>query len=286
MSQRWQTLIDAAELAAFMESGDKLVVFDCRHTLTAPEAGHAAWTEAHIPGAYYAHLDTDQAGPIVEGVSGRHPLPDREELAQWLGQRGVEDGVQVVAYDDAGGAIAARLWWMLRWLGHHDVAVLNGGVNAWLASEQPMNNLQPDLQPVNFVARTSDFVALDVERIEASLESRDLCLLDARDGARYRGEIEPFGPVAGHVPGAHSMPFADNLQQGMFKPADALRERFAGFFERSDLVCYCGSGVTGCHNILAMVHAGISSVPALYTGSWSEWSINPARPIATGATPG
>ena len=286
MSRRWQTLITGQELASILDADNRVVLFDCRHTLTAPEAGKEAWAQAHIPGAYYAHLDTDQAGPIVEGVSGRHPLPDREQLARWLGQRGVEKGVQVVVYDDAGGAIAARLWWMLRWLGHHDVAVLNGGVQAWLALELPMDSDKPALQPVEFVAHDSEFVALGVAQIEASLSSRDFCLLDARAGERYRGEVEPFGPVAGHIPGAHSMPFADNLRQGVFKPVEELRARFADFSQRNDMVCYCGSGVTGCHNILAMMHAGVAAVPALYTGSWSEWSIDSSRPVATGSTPG
>lgn len=286
MSQSWQTLIDAQELAALLASDRRAVVFDCRHLLTAPEAGKAAWREAHIPGAYYSHLDEEQAGSVVPGVSGRHPLPDRDTLAQWLAQRGVGQGVQVVVYDDAGGAIAARLWWMLRWLGHHEVAVLNGGVQAWQAQGLPMNDAAPELQPVSFEASTSAFVAIDVARVTASLDPRDLCLLDARSGERYRGEVEPFGPVAGHVPGAHSRPFADNLENGSFKSVEVLQQRFSDFLQRDDTVCYCGSGVTGCHNILAMVHAGAEKVPALYTGSWSEWSIDSARPVATGATPG
>lgn len=286
MSSSWQTLIDSQELAALLASDSRSVVFDCRHLLTAPEAGKAAWREAHIPGAYYSHLDAEQAGAVVPGVSGRHPLPDRDALAQWLAERGVQSGVQVVVYDDAGGAIAARLWWMLRWLGHHEVAVLNGGVQGWQALGLPMNDAVPALQPVNFEESTSAFVAIDVARVTASLEPRDLCLLDARSGERYRGEVEPFGPIAGHIPGAHSRPFADNLENGAFKTVEELQHRFAGFLYRDDAVCYCGSGVTGCHNILAMVHAGAEKVPALYTGSWSEWSIDSARPVATGATLG
>ena len=286
MSQTWQTLIDAQELALLLESDRRSVVFDCRHTLTAPEAGQAAWRDAHIPGAYYSHLDTEQAGPVVAGISGRHPLPDRNALVHWLAQRGVESNVQVVVYDDAGGAIAARLWWMLRWLGHHDVAVLNGGVQAWQAQDLPMDDAVPELLAASFEASVSAFVALDVAQVAASLDPRDLCLLDARSGERYRGEVEPFGPVAGHIPGAYSRPFADNLEGGLFKSVEQLQQRFADFLQRDDAVCYCGSGVTGCHNILAMVHAGAEKVPALYTGSWSEWSIDSARPVATGATPG
>lgn len=286
MSQAWRTLIEVSELASLLGSDQPSVVFDCRHTLTAPEAGLAAWREAHIPGAYYSHLDSDQAGPVVPGVSGRHPLPDRDTLAQWLAQRGVASGVQVVVYDDAGGAIAARLWWMLNWLGHHDVAVLNGGIQAWLAEGMAVDNAQPELRPADFTASSSAYVAIDVNRVSESLESRNLCLFDARAAERYRGEVEPFGPVAGHIPGAHSRPFAENLEHGLFKSAADLQKRFEGFLQRDDLVCYCGSGVTGCHNILAMVHAGVEKVPALYTGSWSEWSLDESRPVATGAMPG
>lgn len=286
MSQAWQTLIGASELAALLEAPRACVVFDCRHTLTAPQAGLEAWRRAHIPGAYYAHLDTDQAGPAVEGLGGRHPLPSRETLAHWLGQRGVEPGVQVVVYDDAGGAIAARLWWMLRWLGHHEVAVLDGGYPAWESAGYPVDDAEPALRPAAFAARPSAFEAVALERVVDSLATRDLCLIDARSGDRYRGEVEPFGPVAGHIPGAHSRPFADNLVDGRFKSVEQLRLDFADFLGRDDVVCYCGSGVTGCHNILALVHAGESSVPALYTGSWSEWSLDAARPVATGATPG
>ncbi len=286
MSHFWQTLIDAEELFGLLESERPLVLFDCRHQLTAPEAGLQAWQESHLPGAFYAHLDTDQAGPKVPGVSGRHPLPDREILAKWLGQRGVETGVQVVVYDDAGGAIAARLWWMLQWLGHEQVAVLNGGVQAWQNANFPMDNEEPKMRLANFAAKKSEYVAIEVDQVEDSIASRELCLLDARDGARYRGEVEPFGPVAGHVPGAHSMPFAENLHEGFFKSIDELKQRFANYSERGDVVCYCGSGVTGCHNILAMVHAGMEKVPALYTGSWSEWSLDSTRPVATGASPG
>lgn len=285
MSRSWQTLIEATELAALLDSDRPSVIFDCRHTLTAPEAGREAWSEGHLPGAFYAHLDTDQAGPVVAGVSGRHPLPERETLALWLSKRGVEAGVQVVVYDDAGGAIAARLWWMLRWLGHHDVAVLNGGLPAWQAHGLPVDGEEPAMRPANFEVKESSFVALDVSRITASLDARDLCLLDARSGDRYRGEVEPFGPVAGHIPGAHSRPFADNLHGGVFKSVAELQQRFSDFMGREDVVCYCGSGVTGCHNILAMVHAGVDKVPALYTGSWSEWSIDDSRPVATGPSP-
>ncbi len=285
MGDAWQTLIDAKELAALLQNDRDVVVFDCRHQLTAPEAGQAAWAQAHIPGAFYAHLDKDLSGPVIPGVSGRHPLPDREGLADWLGQRGVSEGVQVVVYDDAGGAIAARLWWMLRWLGHHQAAVLDGGIQAWFALGMTTESDAPALRHAEFVPNSSDFEALTVEQIQSSLSERRYCLLDARDGARYRGEVEPFGPVAGHIPGAYSYPFADNLAHGQFKTIDALQSRFSALNAREDVVCYCGSGVTGCHNILAMLHAGVTVVPKLYTGSWSEWSLDSSREIATGAEP-
>lgn len=260
------TLIDA--LSALEET---VKFLDCRSTLGDPDAGRRAYASGHIAGALFLSLDDDLAA--TPGAGGRHPLPDPESLVDRLRALGINDSDQVVVYDDAGGAYAARAWWCLRWLGHEAVAVLDGGLQAWPA---PLTTEVTRPAAGNFSQRPSLTRSLDVATLVA-----DRCayqLIDARTQARFDGLEEPIDPVAGHIPGAICRPFQENLKEnGTFRPASELARRFpAG----DDVVCYCGSGVTAAHNVLAMRVAGLPE-PILYPGSWSEWIRDEARPIAT-----
>lgn len=279
----YTSFISAAALYETLEGGHT-AVFDCRFNLLAPEQGMAAWREAHIPGAHYAHLDNDLAGPTVPD-GGRHPLPEPETFAAWLGARGVDTKSQVVAYDDAGGAIAARLWWLVRWLGHERVAVLDGGLDAWRSRGYPLDDRRPrqraSRQPLRGSPRagstqtTADVEALGPER------SR---LIDARDPARFRGEVEPIDPVAGHVPGARNLPFSELLDEaGGIRDKETLERRLLAVLDGDSETPWsvmCGSGVTACHLALAAEHAGLRA-PKLYVDSFSGWIREPSRPVAT-----
>ncbi len=279
----YRTLIDVAALRELLQRDDCRLL-DCRFSLADPGQGRAAWAAGHIPGAAYAHLDEDLAGEIRPGETGRHPLPPRDALARRLGEWGIDGDTQVVAYDDAGGAIAARCWWLLRWLGHDAVAVLDGGWQAWLAAGGAQSCDPPQRAATRFVPRRPLLEAVDVEAVARASASGDRPLLDARDAARFRGEVEPLDPVAGHIPGARCAPFAGNLADGVFLPAAELRARHAALLDGAAserAICYCGSGVTAAHNVLAMQHAGLGA-PALYPGSWSEWVTDPSRPVARG----
>ena len=248
---------------------DAFRILDCRARLGAPEYGARVYAEGHIPGARYASLDRDFAGP--PGAGGRHPVPGRERLRDRFRAWGVNDTDQIVAYDDAGGAFAARAWWCARWLGHEAVAVLDGGFTAWTGA---LSQAQPVVDPGNFSIRPPLTREIDAPALLANLDRT--VLVDARTRARYEGSEEPIDPVAGHIPGAVCLPFQDNLDaSGHFLPAPALEERFRDLPE--DVVCYCGSGVTAAHNVLAMRLAGRPE-PILYPGSWSEWIQDPGRP--------
>ena len=276
------TLIDAATLYSHLDDPHWVVV-DCRFSLMDTQAGRRAYRESHLPGARYAHLDEDLSSPITL-TTGRHPLPDPSELARKLGEWGIGPGIQVVAYDDLGGMLAAaRLWWLLRWLGHQAVAVLDGGFPAWQRAGLPLTAALPTVRPTVLNGHPDDRLWLTTAQVLA-LPSENV-LLDARITARFRGEIEPIDPVAGHIPGAVNLPTEGNLTaDGHFLPAAELRARFAAALgERSPttVVHSCGSGVTACHNLLAMEAAGLHG-SRLYAGSWSEWIRDPARPRATG----
>lgn len=277
----FRTLITPETLNEHLgEPGTRIV--DCRFDLARPDAGELAWRQAHIPGAVYAHLDRDLSAP-VRPDSGRHPLPDADQLVARLGEWGVGADTQVVAYDASGGAIAARLWWLLRWLGHEAVAVLDGGWQGWQAHGFPVDDAVIAVQPVGFPRRAPLAVPLQTDDVLPAVNgAHDLRLVDARGAERYRGDVEPIDSVAGHIPGAVNRPFNDNLGgDGFFLPPDILRERFQqisnGHAER--VVHYCGSGVTACHNVLAMEHSGLSG-SRLYAGSWSEWIRDPSHPVA------
>lgn len=282
--KRYGTLIDAADLAHHLHD-TRWRVFDCSFDLVHPHAGELAYREAHIPGALYAHLERDLSGPL-NGRNGRHPLPDPARFAAKLGEWGVGSDTQVVAYDDAGGTYAVRLWWMLRWLGHDAVAVLDGGLNAWEAAGHDLTDAESHHPHAVFQTALKAGMAVDAGFVESQLRQDGGWLLDARNAQRFRGENETLDPVGGHIPGAINRFFKDNLDPaGRFKPADVLRSEYRQLLEgrdASEIVHSCGSGVTACHNLLAMEVAGLTG-SRLYPGSWSEWCADPARPIATGS---
>jgi thiosulfate/3-mercaptopyruvate sulfurtransferase len=277
--------VDPDTLARSLGAADWVVV-DCRFLLAEPAAGERAYLAAHIPGAVYAHLERDLSAPVVPGRSGRHPLPAPADLAATFGRLGIGPGSQVVAYDDAGGALAAsRLWWLLRWLGHSSVAVLDGGWQAWLAGGRPTRDGVETRPATRFRPRERPELVAETTLVAGLAGAADARLLDARGADRFRGENETIDPVAGRIPGAVSAPFAHNLgPDGRFLAAAALRERYealCGGAPADRVAVYCGSGVTAAHDILAMVHAGLGEA-RLYPGSWSEWITDPARPIASG----
>ncbi|MBL8296867.1 MAG: sulfurtransferase [Rhodanobacteraceae bacterium] len=278
------TLISAQDLAGCCGSPDLLIV-DCRFELSDTQKGENAWRAAHLPGAHYAHLDRNLSDLSKVGL-GRHPLPDAEAFAATLGRWGWQPGMQVVAYDDASGSTAARLWWMLRLVGHHRVAVLDGGYAGWVAAGLPVGSDAPTPAGGAAVVDYAGNEVVYVDELSAGLRDGNLLLLDARGAMRYRGEVEPIDPVAGHIPGARNRPFTDNLgPSGRFKPVDELRaelEAVISGFEPGQVIHSCGSGVTACHNLLAMEHAGLAG-SRVFAPSWSGWISDPSRPVARGA---
>ncbi len=283
----YTTLIDAEQLATVI---DDCVVVDCRHDLMDPAIGPIVYAQGHLPRAWHLHQDTKLAGPR-NGRNGRHPLPDRETFRQTLESIGLSDDLQLVVYDAQGGMFAGRLWWMARWLGHRAVAMLDGGLPAWTQAGFPLSTAAPDPSGVRrgrLSERPSLVTALDTDAVLANLESAERLIVDARSPERYRGEVEPLDPVAGHIPGAINRPYGNNLRpDGRFKPAQVLREEFEALLggrSPATVLHQCGSGVTACHNILAMEMAGLQG-SALYPGSWSEWCADPGRPMATGPNP-
>jgi thiosulfate/3-mercaptopyruvate sulfurtransferase len=278
---KYTTLISVAELAKHLGNAE-LVIFDCRHELTNPESGPNAYAESHIPGARFAHVDRDLAGRLT-GKNGRHPLPDPNAFVAWLGRMGVGSGSQVVGYDHAGGTYAARLWWMLRWVGHRKVAVVDGGWQAWTAAGHPVTKELPTPTAAKFSGKP-DRSWVDAAAVTKRLNSKEMILIDARSNDRFHGRNETIDPVAGHIPGALNRFFKDNLNtQGFFKSPQELRADFnslVGDASPEKVVHQCGSGVSACHNLLAMEIAGIKGT-RLYPGSWSEWIADPSRPVAS-----
>jgi thiosulfate/3-mercaptopyruvate sulfurtransferase len=272
------TIVSVETLADWLPE-TSLRLFDCRFSLADETLGRKLWEDNHVPGAQHVNMNRELSSPVIPGTSGRHPLPTIEQFVETLCSWGVANDSQVVAYDDASGAFAARLWWMLRWVGHENVHVLDGGYKAWVDAGQPVTQVAPTIPRSDFNAGPS--LTRIVKAGDISEDSH--LLLDARDEGRYRGENETIDPVAGHIPGAVSAPFAGNITpEQRFRPAKELRERFEALTAgHDDVVCYCGSGVTATHDILAMLHAGMPE-PALYPGSWSEWITDPARPVETG----
>ena len=279
------TLISATELAAHIDDPDWVLV-DCRHDLVNLAFGREAYAAGHLPGAVFADMETELSGARrgADGVfRGRHPLPEKEALVEALRRWGVNDGTQVVAYDAHGGMYAARLWWLLRWIGHEASAVLDGGLPAWQALGQPLVTAHVVKQPGSIEARAPFVPTATLAEVLDNLDTARRTVVDARAPDRFRGENETIDPVGGHIPGAKNRFFKDNLQgDGRFKAPQQLREEFEGVIGApQDAIMQCGSGVTACHNLLALEVAGMPGA-ALYPGSWSEWSADPARPVATG----
>ena len=281
----WTTLISADELAA---SIDPCLVIDCRFQLQDPLGGRRLFGDGHIPGAVFLDQDHDLAG-TKNGRNGRHPLPDRARLAARLARAGLSQGRQLVVYDAQGGQFAVRLWWLARWLGHADVALLDGGLEAWQRAGYPVTTQITEPLAGNFSESASLVPMVSADEVLANLGSGARVVVDARAPERYRGEVEPMDPVAGHIPGALNRPIGRNLRpDGRFKPAEILRAEWLallGSRAPADIINQCGSGINACHNILAMELAGLPG-SALYAGSWSEWCADPSRPIAKGPQPG
>jgi len=277
------TLVSTADLQSRLHD-PRWVVFDCRHDLADVEVGRRAYALAHLPGARFAHLD-EHLSSARTGRNGRHPLAEPQTFARWLGAQGVGADTQVVAYDASGGYYAARLWWMLRWLGHEAVAVLDGGFPAWEREGRPLTDALPSPSPVAFVARIREELRVEATDVLTALDTGSLQVVDARTPERFAGRNETLDPVGGHIPGAINRLFQLNLgADGRFKPADALRAEFRtllGDRAADQVVHQCGSGVTACHNLLAMEVAGLAG-SRLYPGSWSEWCSDPSRPVVTG----
>jgi thiosulfate/3-mercaptopyruvate sulfurtransferase len=277
----YQTLIDCETVARHINAPNWVIV-DCRFDLMQPQAGLTAYVAGHIPGALYADLEQGLSGPVT-AESGRHPLPDPATFAQRLGRWGIGNASQVVVYDAGNGAYAVRLWWMLRWLGHQAVALLDGGFSAWQVAGLPLSQEIPQPSAVLFEAQLLHDSHVTTSQVNKGIRDGTLCVVDARAAARYAGEIEPIDPVAGHIPTARNYPFEANLDaQGRFLAADQLKDRFAALAGKPEQVVHmCGSGVTACHNLLAMEIAGYTG-SKLYAGSWSEWIRNPKNPVSKG----
>lgn len=278
-------LISAADLHTRLGNANVLLL-DCRFALDDPAYGQRSFAEGHIAGAQFADLERDLSGPVHKGISGRHPLPNPAQLLARLRAWGLCANSSVVLYDDGPGAFAARAWWLLAWLGKRDgVYLLDGGLQAWRAAGFALTQAQPSRAPGDFAGHADASLVLSAEQVQQRLHNPQLTLLDARALPRFRGEVEPLDPVAGHIPGARCAVFTDNLDStGRFLPAAQLRQRFATQLDTrpaSELVAYCGSGVTACHNLFALCLAGYPLAP-LYAGSWSEWITDPSRPVATG----
>jgi len=280
-----QTLIDAANLARLAEQGDVLIC-DCRFDLGDPEAGQRDYSAGHIPGAVYVDLEKDLSA-VPSGTNGRHPLPDRAAFAERMAALGVTQTGLVVAYDNVGGYYASRLWWMLRWAGHGQVAVLDGGLQAWTQTGRDLEAGEVTPPPGDFEVSSEPLMPInEVESIEANLTGGELLVIDARTAERFAGAPHPLDTASGHIPGADNRFWQNNLMPGgRFKSADLLAQEFSSLLAGrapATIVHQCGSGVTATHNLLAMEVAGLTG-SRLYPGSWSEWTSDPRRPVAKGS---
>ena len=275
----YQTLITAAQLRLLLDNNDNLLIADCRTNLIDPDQGSKAYLESHIPGAVYLHLDQDLSSEIIPGQTGRHPLPEQSSFTALIQRLGINENTQIVVYDSNSGAFAARAWWLFRWAGLANVAVLDGGWQNWVLAVQPTNRSIPMLTPSDFEPSYQDQMIVSADEILS--QGSNWTLLDARAADRFAGQNETLDPKAGHIPGTLNAPFSENLdEQGMFLPGQDIAARFTSFANDKPKVNYCGSGVTACHNILAMTHAGLDA-GRLYPGSWSEWITDDGRNIET-----
>lgn len=269
----FETIISVDDLQANLRDSNWVIV-DCRFSLAQPDQGKSEYDQGHISGSHYAHLDHDLSSPVIPGITGRHPLPSLNSLISVIRQWGVNDQSQVVLYDHSNGGIAARLWWLLRWVGHQKVAVLDGGWNAWNNRNLPIDREIPAKRSGDFSPSVNVNAIVDAAKVDEIRLKDDWKLVDARASERYLGLLEPIDPVAGHIDGALNHPFGLNVdQQGYWKSPTELRSEFeknAINSTPSQTIFYCGSGVTACHDILAYKHAGLGDA-LLYPGSWSEW---------------
>ncbi len=280
----YQTLISTNELKNILNAPDTVII-DCRFSLADTGAGYRDYLASHIPNAHYAHLDRDLSSEVIRGKTGRHPFPNVEVFAKKCGEWGIDENAQVIVYDHGGGGIAARLWFLLKWLGHEQVAVLDGGWKHWLGQKMPVSDNIPLPSQKVFHPKEKTDALVSVKAIERMINDEEFLLIDSRAAERYSGEIENIDPIAGHIPSAVSAPFMENLNEnGIFRSKNEIKERFKKIVKSHPIertVFYCGSGVTACHNLLALHHIGISNAK-LFPGSWSEWIANGKRPIEIG----
>ena len=280
---RFTTLVSTEQLAQHLDDPD-WIVFDCRFTLTNTEAGRTAYQQGHIPGARYVHLDEDMSSAVTP-ASGRHPLPEVQVFADKLSRWGVDNRKQVIVYDDSFGSMAVKMWWLLRWLGHDNVALLNGNWQMWNKNKFPVTIEQPKLIPAHFEPQERSELLVSTEEVDFARRERCSVLIDARSEQRFAGEHEPLDKVAGHIPGALNWVYEENLDfDGTYLPAEELKDAYLKLMlglKPEQVIHTCGSGVTACHNMLAMEIAGLHG-SKLYAGSWSEWITDPKRPVATG----
>lgn len=272
----YQTLISVADAQTL--SGD-VVFIDCRHQLANPAFGEQQYLAGHLPQARFAHIDGDLSAAVIAGRTGRHPLPEPDALTAFFGKLGIGKNTQVIAYDQDIGMFAARLWWLLRAMGHVQVAVLDGGYAAWVAGGGAIDHGAPEVVATEFAGRWLPR-RVDSDNVLAHLGKPGRVLIDARLPERFSGMEEPIDRKAGHIPGAVNLPFPQHCEQGYWRSTEQLRARYESYSTR-EMVCYCGSGVTACHTILACVHAGLPE-PWLYAGSWSEWITDDTRPVSSG----
>ena len=269
------------EVLATLLNNERIIIIDARYDLANPSAGHSLYSQSHLPGACYANLEDDLSGDIIPGKTGRHPLPEPDVFAERVRSWGIDDDTHVVVYDDGGHAMAARTWWQLRWIGVQHVSVLHGGFKAWLAGRYPLTSELPKIHISHFISQLRDDDTVSAQDILSQLDDPCFSLVDARSYERFAGESEPIDARAGHIPGALCHPFSDNMDdEGRFLAAESLRQAFNALLPAGlKPVFYCGSGVTACHNLLAMEYAGLSGAK-LYPGSWSEWITDETRPVA------
>jgi thiosulfate/3-mercaptopyruvate sulfurtransferase len=278
----YKTIISAADLFENLDHPD-IAIMDCRFYIPEPDRGYQEYLAGHIPGALYLNLDQDLSGEIIPGITGRHPLPEVKVFAERLSGWGIDRSTQVIAYDNMGGALAARLWWMLRWLGHDRTAVMDGGWKAWLKAKYSQEITVQSREPKEFIAKVNPDYIADLTFVDEIRLDPDYLLVDARSAERYWGLKETIDVKAGHIPGAVTAPYLENMTEDeCFLPLEQLMERYQDLLDgipSENVILYCGSGVTSVHSMIAMVMAGFD-MPKLYPGSWSEWSADPDRPIA------
>lgn len=269
----YDTLVSVGQLGEHLDHPGWVIV-DCRFSLAEPDKGESEYRQGHIPGSYYAHLDRDLSSPVIPGVTGRHPLPEVSKLVEKIRAWGVSPNSQVIAYDHAGGGIASRLWWLLRWLGHEKVAVLDGGWKAWIQAGKAISDTVPAFKEGSFEAKMNEQLTMDADQVDIIRTDQQWSLVDSREPNRYLGLEEPIDPVAGHIEGAVNHFFGQNVDEaGRWRSPEVVKsllQQHGVGAHASRTVFYCGSGVTACHNILAYKHAGLGDA-LLYPGSWSEW---------------